>query len=152
MALSTKLENFEINKKENLVKIFIDTKIYPLEIIYSAAYMFLDKNYVILDGDPKKKIIVQLKPKNSKKIDFEELVGDFNNELINYSVYAIQAARTNVIREALIKRAMKTIEESKEETLEEEEEDLWVNDPEGIAEPWTPEKAKDIKVPEEEQK
>lgn len=145
-----KIKNFNVNKKENLVIIHIDTKIFPLEVIYSAAYMFLDKYYVMLDGDPKKRIDIQIKPKKKMKVDFEKLVGEFNNELINYSVYAIQAARTNAIREALIKRAMESVEkESSKEEESESEEDLWIEDPEGIAEPWTPEKAKGISNIEE---
>jgi len=145
MPTSYKIKNFDVNKKENLVIIHIDTKIFPLEIVYSAAYMFLDKYYVTLDGDPKKRIDIQIKPKNKIKVDFEKLVGEFNNELINYSVYAIQAARTNQIREVLIKRAMESVE-NKEAS---DEEDLWIKDPEGIAEPWTPEKAKGISNIEE---
>ena len=143
MSIPTKLENFKINKKENSVLISVKTKIYPLEVIYSAAYMFLDRVYVTIDGDPKKEVIIQLKAKKGK-IDFKKLVGDFNNELINYSVYAIQAARTGAIREAIIKRAMETIDEN------EDEKDLWIDDPEGIAKPWTPEKSEGTENPEEE--
>lgn len=144
MPLPIKLENFKINKEDNLVIISVKTDIYPLEVIYSAAYMFLDKNYVLIDGDPKKEVLVQFKSKENNP-DFEKLIGDFNNELINYSVYAIQAARTSAIREAIVKRALGTIEEEVEK-----EEDLWVKDSEGIGEPWKPEKAEGIEKIEEE--
>lgn len=136
MALPTKLENFKINKEENFVIISIDTKIYPMEVVYCAAYMFLDKNYVIIEGDIKKEIFVQIKPKVNSN-DFEKIVGDFNNELINYSVYVIQSARTSQIREAIIKRTLGIVEE----TSDSKDENLWVEDPESIAEPWKPEKA-----------
>ncbi len=139
------LKNYEIDKENNIIKIKIKTSLYPLEIIYSAAYMFLENFYIIVDGEPEKEIIVQMKSK-SEKTDLEKIAGDFNNELINYSVYAIQSARTSAIREAITKRALGTIEEK----YDEEEEDIWIKDPEGIAEPWNPEKAEGIEELEEE--
>jgi len=146
-------ENIKLDKDKGQAIVFINPNIYSLEVVYSAAYVFLDKAYFILDGDPKEKIQVIIKPKN-KDIDLEKLVLDFNNELINYSVYVIQAARKQPIREAIIKRALATnigselsfIEEIEEEPASEED---WIDDPEGIAKPWTPEKAKGLKPPEE---
>jgi His-Xaa-Ser system protein HxsD len=154
-----KIKNFKIDKKENSVFLFINPKIYPLEVLYSAGYVLLDRAYVILDGDPKKEIIVQLKAK-SKNENLEELALDFNNELISYAVYVVQAARTDEIRKAIVERALLTAEEiipkeesfprgSKKEEFFEEEEDEWIDDPLGIAKPWTPEAAKGIKPLEE---
>ena len=47
--------------KKGFVILTVNPKIYPLETVYSAAYTFLDKAYILLDGDPKKEIIVKLK-------------------------------------------------------------------------------------------
>ncbi|UCG95421.1 MAG: His-Xaa-Ser system protein HxsD [archaeon] len=132
MSLPEKLENFKINQKENSIIISVNPKIYALEVIYSAAYMFLDKVYVIIDGDPENQVLIQLKAKNEGE-NLKKLAEDFNNELINYSVYVVQAARTGEIREAIVKRALGVVEE-----------DLWEKDPEGIAEPWKPEKAEGL--------
>ena len=133
MDLPPKLKNFNINEKEHSVIITINPKIYALEIVYSAAYMFLDKSYVIIEGDPEKEILIQLKAKDENE-NLERMAEDFNNELVTYSVYAIQAARTSKIRETIVKRALGV----------EDEEELWEDDPEGIAEPWKPEKAEGI--------
>ena len=59
----------------------INAKIYALETVYSAAYVFLDRAYVLLDGNPEGIIIVKLQPK--KEEDLKKLGGDFLNELIN---------------------------------------------------------------------
>lgn len=147
------VENIKINKRDNAVIVSVNPSIYPLEVVYSAAYMFLDKVYVFIDGNTDKEILVKLKPKN-KGEDLEELAGLFNNELVNYSVYVIQAARSSSIRDAIIRVALaveKTGEPEEESDTEEEsdEEKSFVEDPLGIAKPWTPEKAKGIKAPEE---
>jgi His-Xaa-Ser system protein HxsD len=125
--------------------VLVNTKLYPPEVIYSAAYVFLDKAHFLFDGDPKKEVVVTIKPKEAG-LDLKRLCLDFSNELINYSVYVIQAARKQAIREAIIRRALATNAEADESADEAGEED-WLDDPEGIAKPWTPDKAKGIKKP-----
>jgi His-Xaa-Ser system protein HxsD len=149
------VKNIKIDKRDNAVIVSVNPSIYPLEVVYSAAYMFLDKVYVFIDGNTDKEIFVKLKPKlkpKNKGKYLEELAGLFNNELVNYSVYVIQAARSSSIRDAIIRVALavEKTEETEEESEEEsEEEKSFVEDPLGIAKPWTPEKAKGIKAPEE---
>ena len=59
------MENFEI--RDGSVFVSVNPRIYPLDIIFSAAFIFTDKNYIILDGNPEEEILVQIKPK--EKID-----------------------------------------------------------------------------------
>lgn len=128
------IKNYKISEEKNLLLVSVDPNIYPLEVVYSATYMFLDRAYVMIGGDPNEEVVVQFKAKEDG-LGLEKLLGEFQNELINYSVYAVQAARTNEIREAITKRALKTVEEDEGE---------WKEDPENIAEPWSPEKAEGI--------
>jgi len=134
-----------IDPKGREATVMVNTKLYPPEVIYSAAYVFLDKAHFLFGGDPKKEIVVTVKPKE-KGLDLKRLCLDFSNELINYSVYVIQAARKQAIREAIIKRALAT-NTLEEESGESEDAGEWLDDPEGIAKPWTPDKAKGIKKP-----
>ena len=123
----------------------INAKLYALETVYSAAYVFLERAYVLLDGDAEKEIQVILKPKLKLKEneDLEKLGGEFFNELINYSDYKARAKETKNIREMLLQRAMITNDPSIlqdyddnefKEILEELDDEL--DDPEGIAIPW----------------
>jgi len=96
------INNMEINKKEKIVKVSINPKIYPLPTIYSALYSFLDKAYVHIDGDPKEEIIVTLIPKNSE-IDLEILGRELNNELINCAAFAIRMKNIKEIRNTIFK-------------------------------------------------
>ena len=84
------LKLFKIEKKDVMeiqgdsVVLSINPKLYALETVYSAAYVFLDRAYILLDGDPEKEILVKLKPK--QKEDLDKLGGEFFNELINYII------------------------------------------------------------------
>lgn len=120
----------EINKKEGYVLISINPKIYPLDVVYSAAYVLLDKAYVVIDGDPEEEIIVEIRAKE-KKGDIEEIGHELNNELINYAVYKTQSEKNQPIRQAIIQRALLTNNfEATTDTTD------YIDDPEGIAVPW----------------
>jgi His-Xaa-Ser system protein HxsD len=178
------INNLEIDKKGEYLIVSVNPKIYPLEIIYSAAYVFLDRAYLLIDGNPKREIFVQMKPKN-KNEDMEKLGNEFNNELVNYAVYVVQAVRNQPLRKAIIERALVTnlqkgvsekdeeycekcgcelilcedcgekycpTCEKHEEESESKEEDFIIDDPLGIAKPWTPPKEAENEKPENRQK
>ena len=149
--------NLVINQEENFVSVNVNPKFYPLDVVYSASYIFLDKAYIVLNGDPEEKIIVELRPKE-EKIDLEVLGRDFNNELLTYAVYSSQSKKAKRIKEAIVGRAMETNtyedeegltdeefyedEEARDDGIDddenaEDEEDLsYIDDPLGIAVPW----------------
>lgn len=139
-----KVSNLELSKKENQVLISVNPKIYPLDAIYSAAYVFLDKAYILLDGNPEEKITIELKPK--EKHDLEKLGREFNNELLNYAQYKKQAELNAPLRQILLQRALLTNDPSLQDSAAKEDEDLglddldddldFLEDPEGIAIPW----------------
>lgn len=101
--------NLEIREKEGYVWVSVNPKICSLDVIYSAAYMFLETCYVMIDGDPMEEVIVELRPKNQTELtDLRMLGREFNNELINYANYAVQCIRTVGIRETILKRVLLT--------------------------------------------
>ncbi len=149
----SKINNMDINEKGNFVLVSINPKIYPLEIIYSAAYTFIDRAYVIIDGDPSEELFVELKLK--EKGDLETLGREFNNELVNYAVYAVQSVRTQNVRDALVEKVFSsntedaTTTQATETDVEDEDDEFkgmdYENDPAGITKPWTSkEKEKDV--------
>jgi len=90
--MSKSLSNIKIKKKGNLCLVSINPKLYSLDVIYSVAYVLIDRAYVSLDGDVKKKVMVELKPK--KKYDLEKLGNEFKKELLNYLQYKVIHTRT----------------------------------------------------------
>jgi His-Xaa-Ser system protein HxsD len=136
-----------INEEENYVLVSVNPQIYSLDTIYTAAYVFLEKAYLVLDGNLQKEISIKLTGK--KKCGKEELTilgEEFLNELINYGFYKKQSEQNKQIRQILLRKALLTgLDEEIEqgeflkefEDLQYEEEDLEeIEDPEGIAIPW----------------
>jgi His-Xaa-Ser system protein HxsD len=123
------IDNLEVHGKDGYVVVSVNPKMYSLDIVYSASYVFLDKAYVVLDGDPIEEITVQLRPKDGK-VELEALGRDFNNELIKYAVYRLHSAEGQEIRERIISKALET------NSCESKDEDDELDDPLGIAKPW----------------
>ena len=143
--------SFNLNKKDSSIIIKVNPKIYPLHTIYSASYVFLDKCYIMLDGDPKKEIMVELRLKENSNLELDILAKEFFNELLNYAFYEEQSRKNAPLRNTLLKAALigNIIEEESENISEQiienndedwskiediDEEDF--DDPEGIAIPW----------------
>ena len=129
------------------VVLSINPRLYALETVYSAAYTFLDKAYVLLDGDPEKEILVSLKSKSNE--DLDKLGREFFNELVNYADYRERSKQTKEIREMLLQRALITndpsvLDDNKmDDELLKELEDDYLEDPEEIAIPWEEKYGKD---------
>jgi len=132
-----------VNVFDDFVSLLINPKIYPLEVVYSASYVFLDRAYILLDGDPDKEIVVELRYKNSINQDkkkLEQLGRDFLNELLNYAFYSKRVEKNSEIRKILLGKALlepigedEFLEKSSEDDSDNTEE---IEDPEGIAIPW----------------
>lgn len=135
----------DVNEKEGCIVLHLNPNLYSLDVIYSAAYVFLDKAYVLLDGDPKKEVLVSLRPKEKNDIkSLKDIANNFTNELINYSFYKKQAEKNIKLREAILQRVLfindvqnKDQSQSIEcETLKDISKEDFLEDPEGIAIPW----------------
>jgi His-Xaa-Ser system protein HxsD len=144
--------NLELHKDENYLVVSLNPRIYSLDVIYSAAYIFMDKAYLIISGDPEKEIIVEMRPKD-ENIELEKLGYEFNNEIINYSVYKTQTEKNKDIRNAIVQRALLTNDIPDKDMQDNDE--SYIDDPEGIAVPWEEKygnkkhetKTEDIEVP-----
>lgn len=142
----------KINLKENQIIFWLNSKTYPLEAIYSTAYVFLDRAYVYLDGDPAKEIAVFLKGKEKlTKKQLESLAGEFQNELLNYLLRVEIAKRTKKVRDFIVGTALVSALPTDllvQPSLSEKKEiiDDWQKDPLGIAIPWEEKYGKKRKV------
>jgi His-Xaa-Ser system protein HxsD len=119
------ISNMELHP--DYVLLSVNPKIYPLDIVYSASYAFLDRAYLFINGDPEKEILVELRSKTAG--DLEELGREFNNELLNYAVYKLQSDKNQDIRQMIVAKAVQM-------NNPECSEDDYLDDPLGIAKPW----------------
>jgi His-Xaa-Ser system protein HxsD len=102
---ANKLGNIEIG--EDCAVFSVNPKIYPLDIVYRAAYIMIDKAFIILDGDPEESIKIEIRKKKQEQ-ELHELVKEFNEELLNYSVYKVQSEKNAVLRETILQRVLLT--------------------------------------------
>ncbi len=98
------MQDFEV--KGNEASMNINPEMFSLEIVYSAAYVFLDHAYFSFDGDPEENIKINIKAKKGE--DIEKIAGEFQNELVNYAVYVQESKRNEDVRSAIVERALAT--------------------------------------------
>jgi len=116
--------------------LILNPELYPLSAIYSAAYVFLDRAYLLLGGDPKKEITLTLDPKEGEDVDILEK--EFMNELINYLNYSQNLQQNQgviklIVEKALFSASPALVEEAEEKEIQElirefdSKEDQYVN-------------------------
>lgn len=141
------------NQNDGVKKVIrLNPLFYPLDVIYSASYVMLEKAYFSFDGDPKKEVKVSIVPKEG--YDVEEVSNEFSDELVNYLEHKSNYERNKDIRHIILQKALETnsssggfdspdefddnegIDEDELFDSGDEDFDLVEDDPEGIAIPW----------------
>jgi len=132
--------NFENNFMDKKIsqKITVDLKIYPLEAIYGASYVFIDRAYLFLEPAGKNKVAITFRPKEDAGAkELENITGEFFNELLNYAFRLNLSKENKKIRQHIIEQALFAASEPAAEKFSDSglgygEDD----DPLGIAIPW----------------
>lgn len=78
----------------------------PFEAVQGAAYLMTDKAYVVLGGDRKKALTVELAPKPASGITVKELADRFSAELESQVLRWAVAKHNQPIREHVIEQAV----------------------------------------------
>jgi len=70
---------------EGVVHLVVDARLYPLEAVYAASYVFIARCWVLLDKPEPDRIRVSLtsKGEGATADDLRALVGEFGNELLS---------------------------------------------------------------------
>lgn len=91
-----------IEVADNKVVLSLNNEIYPLATIHAAAYVFVDRAYMIMDkvNDAIQVTIV------SKGEAPENIKNDFYNELLNYNNYFTHLEKNKDAVRLIIERAM----------------------------------------------
>lgn len=119
-------------------EILVNQKVYSLEVIYSTAYIYLDRCYVLLDKPDKEHVSVRLKARpDCTAEEFAAIVGEFENELLNQAFRRKVSRRTESLRDAIVHRALfSALPESLDLGLDDDDDGDYLEDPLGIAVPW----------------
>lgn len=87
-------------------ELLIDAKLFPKNIVFKAAYNFLDRGYFFFRLDADENIILQLSPKEGIKTPTEQVIGDFSDELLNVSLRDTLERENKTIRETIVSAAI----------------------------------------------
>jgi His-Xaa-Ser system protein HxsD len=90
------------------VSFTVQESLFPIDAIYGAAYLFVDRCWVYLSRPADAQVGVHLKPKPEGETDLDALAGEFANELLNQSLRARIGESTATIREYYMARAFFT--------------------------------------------
>ena len=129
--------NFQVQK--NKVIVDASLRIYPLDAIYGACYVFVDRCYVYIDQPEPKKVKIYLKSRQkTDKNALQSLAGEFVNELLHQVLRLRIAKQTGQMREMVVGRALLAAEPMGAAGDYDEFFDSadYLDDPLGIAVPW----------------
>jgi len=117
----------------------IDESVYPLEAVYGACYLFLDKCFVYLSRPRAGVIDVRLSARESASAaELDALAGEFANELLSQATRLRLSHATMRIREYYTAAALRAAASapSVDDLLAELESEELLEDPLEIMVPW----------------
>lgn len=98
--------DFEFALSEREIAFDLDETLYPLDAIYGAAYLFVDRCYLFLARPADHRVRVRLRTREAASADaLEALAGEFANELLNQVLRRRISDSTRTIREYYMARA-----------------------------------------------
>jgi len=124
----------------------LDAGLYPRDVLYAAAYVFLDRAYVLLDRDGTR-FLVHLRGKQRfDETTLRAMAGEFANELLAQALrHQVVKANQRIIEDittlAITGAAGSAAAQARAEDpplvdLQDPAEDGFLDDPLGIAVPW----------------
>lgn len=117
----------------------VDEGIYPLEALYGACYLFLERCFVFLSRAPAGTVRVRLTAREAASAEaLEALAGEFGNELLSQVARLRLSQATARIREFYTAAALRAAASapSVDELLAELESEELLEDPLEIMVPW----------------
>lgn len=98
--------DFDYEISDRQIRFVIDEQIYPRDALFGAAYIFIDRCYVLLDRPGDQRVSVRFRTKAAAtEAELEALAGEFANELLNQVLRLRVGESTARIREYYMARA-----------------------------------------------
>jgi len=140
-----------LDAKTSALTLSLDVGLYPRDVLYAAAYVFLDRAYMLLDRQDSR-FIVRFRGKRAlEEATFLAMAGEFENELLAQALrHRVVDANQRIIEDVVavaIAGASAGVERDAGPAAEHpplihpgDPEDGFLGDPLGIARPFEPEK------------
>lgn len=89
------------------VDVLVDPNVYPLEVVMGAAYVFVDRCFLLLDrvDGGRVRVTFTARPEAAPG-SLAAMAGEFQNELLAQALRARLTERHEKLREALVARAL----------------------------------------------
>ena len=136
---------------DNQISFQLDETLYPLEAIYGASYLFLDRCFLFLSRPGERLVDVRLTGRELlDEAALDRLAGEFVNELLSQATRLRLAQSTSKIREYYTAAALRaaTSAPSIDDLLAELESEELGDDPLEIMVPWEEKHGEGKKDPE----
>lgn len=95
------------NLKDQVITLNLEKELYSKSTLLKACYKFTDLFYIFINQNPQDQslytIYFQLKDNTHKP---EDLVGKFNNELLDQELRKIVLSETQKVRDTIVTRAL----------------------------------------------
>ena len=127
-----------LDPKTATLTLSLDVGLYPRDVLYAAAYVFIDRAYVRLDRDGSR-YLVHLRGKQAlDETTLRAMAGEFGNELLSQVTRLRLSQATARIREFYTAAALRAAASapSVDELLAELESEELLEDPLEIMVPW----------------
>lgn len=121
------------------ISLAVDESIYPIEAVYGACYLFLDRCFVFLSRAPSGAVDVRLTLRDGAGVEaLDALAGEFGNELLSQVTRLRLSQATARIREYYTAAALRAAAAapSVDQLLAELESEELLEDPLEIMVPW----------------
>lgn len=98
---------FHYAADDRSVAFVLDEDLYPLDAIYGASYLFVDRCWLFLDRPADGRVQVRLRTKADQAAagELDQLAGEFANELLNQVLRLRIGDSTRALREYTLARA-----------------------------------------------
>ena len=147
-----KVELFEINAKTGTATIRLEKSLYPLDVVYGAAYVMIDRAYVLLDKDPDGRVLVQIQMRDQATGDsLVALAGEFSNELLTQAYRRKLTMQHKAELEAIVTQAISGATGSLLPGVIDDDDLDFLDDPLGIAVPWEEKFSKEARKRDKEE-
>jgi His-Xaa-Ser system protein HxsD len=121
----------------------LDIGLYPRDVLYAAAYVFLDRAYLLLDRDGSR-FLVHLRGKQAlEETTLRAMAGEFENELLAQALRHRVVKANRKIIDGITALAIggatgrdAVAEEPSLIDMQDPADDGFLDDPQGIAVPW----------------
>jgi len=90
---------------DGAIQIRLDARAYSLSRAYATAYAYLDRAWVVFEGDGQSEIRILVRPKK-KEVDLDGLAKEFLNELVSVTNYFNNLEANKEVISMIMQRAL----------------------------------------------